>query len=67
MVIYMLVEKNSGNIISSKQISTEIIPRKEKKKDIKPVGFAIGKYKIIFNKFSDGKMIVADLKTWKCN
>ena len=52
------VEKNSGNIIKVNNLYG--IYKEKKKKDIKPVGFAIGSKKLYLTN-SDGKMIVADL------
>jgi outer membrane protein assembly factor BamB len=53
-----VVEKNKGNII---RITDLYINYKAKKrKDIKPVGFAIGDSKVYLTN-SDGKMIIADL------
>ena len=52
------VEKNSGNIIRVNNLYG--IYKEKKKKDIKPVGFAIGSKKLYLTN-SDGKMIVADL------
>ena len=52
------VEKNSGNIIRVNNLYG--IYKEKKKKDIKPVGFAIGSTKLYLTN-SDGKMIVADL------
>ena len=53
-----VVEKNSGNIIRVNNLYK--IYKEKKKKDIKPVGFAIGSTKLYLTN-SDGKMIVADL------
>ena len=53
-----VVEKSSGNIIKVNNLYG--IYKEKKKKDIKPVGFAIGSTKLYLTN-SDGKMIVADL------
>ena len=53
-----VVEKNSGNIIRVNNLYG--IYKEKKKKNIKPVGFAIGGTKLYLTN-SDGKMIVVDL------
>ena len=52
------VEKNSGNIIRVNNLYG--IYKEKKKKDIKPVGFAIGSTKLYLTN-SDGKIIIVDL------
>jgi outer membrane protein assembly factor BamB len=53
-----VVEKNSGNLIRVNNLYG--IYKEKKKKNIKPVGFAIGSTKLYLTN-SDGKMIVVDL------
>ena len=53
-----VIEKNSGNIIKVNDLYG--IYKTKKRKDIKPVGFAIGRTKLYLTN-SDGKMIVVDL------
>ena len=53
-----VIEKNSGNIIKVNDLYG--IYKTKKRKDIKPVGFAIGRTKLYLTN-SDGKMIIVDL------
>jgi outer membrane protein assembly factor BamB len=53
-----VIEKNSGNIIKVNDLYG--IYKTKKRKDIKPVGFAIGRKKLYLTN-SDGKMIIVDL------
>ncbi len=53
-----VIKKNSGNIIRINNLYG--IYKEKKKKDVKPVGFAIGAKKLYLTN-SDGKMIVVDL------
>ncbi|MDC0454484.1 PQQ-binding-like beta-propeller repeat protein [Candidatus Pelagibacter sp.] len=57
-----VVEKKSGNIIRVNNLHG--IYKEKKKKNIKPVGFAIGGTKLYLTN-SDGKMIVVDLNLGK--
>ena len=57
-----VIEKNSGNIIRVNNLYG--IYKEKKKKNIKPVGFAIGGTKLYLTN-SDGKMIVVDLNLGK--
>ncbi|WP_435090747.1 PQQ-binding-like beta-propeller repeat protein [Candidatus Pelagibacter bacterium nBUS_30] len=53
-----VIEKNKGNIVRITDLYKNY--KIKKRKDIKPVGFAIGDLKIYLTN-SDGKMIIADL------
>jgi outer membrane protein assembly factor BamB len=53
-----VIEKNSGNIIKVKDLYG--IYKTKKRKNIKPVGFAMGRTKLYLTN-SDGKMIIVDL------
>jgi len=53
-----VIEKNSGNIIKVNDLYG--IYKTKKRKDIKPIGFAIGRTKLYLTN-SDGKMIIVDL------
>ncbi len=57
-----IIEKNTGNIIRITNLYKNY--KKKKRKDIKPIGFVIGKNNLYLTS-NDGKMIVVDLKFGK--
>ena len=54
-----VIEKNKGNIIRITDLFRNY--KEKKRKNIKPIGFALGKTNLYLTN-SDGKMIIADLK-----
>ncbi|MDA9647287.1 PQQ-binding-like beta-propeller repeat protein [Candidatus Pelagibacter sp.] len=57
-----VVEKNNGNIIRISDLYSDY--KSKKRKNVKPIGFAIGKTKLYLTN-TDGKMIVVDLNLGK--
>jgi outer membrane protein assembly factor BamB len=54
-----IIEKNTGNIIRITNLYKSY--KRKKKKDLKPIGFALGKNNLYLTS-NDGKMIVVDLE-----
>ena len=57
-----MVEKNNGNILRISDLYLDY--KKKKRKNIKPIGFAIGDTKLYLTN-TDGKMIIVDLNLGK--
>ena len=53
-----VVEKNKGNVLRITDIYINY--KSKKRKDVKPIGFAIGNTKLYLTS-TDGKMIIVDL------